>query len=206
MQKLTLNQFFRYAYGGLLSFFIIGIIHPSFIKQIVESLGPIITPLVALAVGSGVYVFYRFTIGQWLDNLHLKLHPKEECIFNYLKDKSGIKDRNRIIAFRIIRDSNLLNDTVREALEIRHAEIHIIYLTFVLCLGAVLYLAINYICIHAPITFGAGRLTILFLIIGIFSILVGYFNDLILCKEERFRIEIIYKEKAGEIDQLLSGM
>ncbi len=201
--KLTLNQFFRYVYGGFLLCLIGAVIDADAVKQIIAALGPVLAPLAVIAVGTGVYVFYRLTIGEKIDHIHLQWHSKDSCVFKYLNKVCGVKKENRIMAFRIIRDSKFLKEDVRNLLEIRHAEMHVTYLTFTLCFASILYLLVNKFSFHRIIILGENNLIIIFSLISILSIFLGFWADLRLCNEERQRIKNIYKEHQNEINKLL---
>ncbi len=188
--KLTVSHYFRYLYGGVLGCFVACALYPDLIAYI-KDLDVASAALVALAFGVLLYMLYRPTIGWAFDQIHLHEHRRDECIFAYLEDTFKVGKRECITAFRVLRDS-ALEENALSSLEIGHAEIHVLYLTFTLCLAPAVILFLRHDPMWKPV-----------LLLGLMSVFFGYRRDLSLCKEERFRTEILRDKYGEKLDALL---
>ena len=78
---ITINQIFRYGYGGFLVFLATAVVSPDLTERVVRSLGGggIFLTIVAFATGGIVYVFYRpFVNNLMIDGMHRGLHRRLE--------------------------------------------------------------------------------------------------------------------------------
>ena len=141
---LKLGQCLRYGYGGYLW---LGIIlargDSEKIKKGIVAGGPVIGPLIVFALGTAVYIIYRYTIGEWF------LYPLSyelDRIFSTKNRRAGVSSNPTAIspvwylhqlgvswceksaAYTAVRRGFFEADTAAQ-LNMYHAEAHVVYLT-----------------------------------------------------------------------------
>lgn len=205
--NLDLNHFFRYVYGGILVWLSATLILPTQMINIKTNLGDLIGSFSILAIGTGFYVVYRASIGRLIDSVHLNRnwwwlkHSKADCVFDYLINPIGVKNNsNKETAFRLIRDKVFEKDIAR-IYHLRHSETHVLYLTFsicflstLLCLGKLLYHSIRCHPFISDI-----KLLIIFFVLALLFIWLGWMADKNLCKDERTYCETLKEEITNEL-------
>ena len=94
LSELKLDQLLRYGYGGVLLIFFAYIFRPDIIGTMIETLGVIFTPIVALGLGVLVYEINRFVIGEliiypiidWIDyNWDTRKSPEELFLYRIIR-------------------------------------------------------------------------------------------------------------------------
>jgi hypothetical protein len=140
-----MHELLRYGYAGLLAFALSGIIGPHWTEELVERLGKVVVPIVALVLGAALYIVYRHLLGEtlifWLgkqchqfcDRKMKSTDPVDlTCKYRYLQGEPfKIARTNSQDAFRIIRDARTVgNNHVWNSFHREHSEIHVLYLTF----------------------------------------------------------------------------
>lgn len=141
---ITINQIFRYAYGGILILFVSAIVNPNQTKIINDSLGSTLSIFVAFGLGGLIHAFYKpFILEQFIAKIAWKLHKilekkwgfdKNNPLthnepYGFLMDFQRVKKNNVIMAYRLIRD-NLFDKDRAKRFELEHSEIHLLYMTF----------------------------------------------------------------------------
>lgn len=187
---LTVNQILRYGFGGILLFLLAAIIEPYKTWQLVDILGEVFFPFIALAIGILIYVFYRPILGRWILWPFFDLiHGWFESMWGYKKNQANTHNckrkylinkfkvapaRNAIDAYRLIRD-NKFDKEVAESFQTQHSEIHLLYITFIVIILAAPY-----------IYFVKGNINwaIFSCVMAIACLTMGMVSDIQLCRVE----------------------
>lgn len=154
---LSLGRLIRYAYSGFLFCLLAAHVEPEKTRQTVEALGPVLSPIVALLVGVGIWVFYREFIGELiLYPIRHLIHTTCGHVRNRWRSKRGkapiplgsfthyfgtlkVTLGSRRWVYRTLRSSDILPETDRKKLELVHSEFHVLYITAVEFAGAALW-------------------------------------------------------------------
>jgi len=62
--EIGVVRLLRYGYGGILFFLLVALIDPPYAGKVIDALGPVLSPLAALAIGAAIYVFHRHVVGE----------------------------------------------------------------------------------------------------------------------------------------------
>ena len=153
LPRLTIHELLRYVYGGVLLMLVAAIWDPGSTKKTIDALGPVMTPLVAVSLGAGVYAIYRAFLGDWFfDPIHDLLHRSvvgpvvwgskrgaqrngHSSKRHYLEDHFKVHWLSSLDAFRVIRD-RLFSPAVKDRFHRQHSEVHTLYITAVVFLVA----------------------------------------------------------------------
>lgn len=157
--RLRLGLLIRYAYSGLQLLLIAAYLIPAETKSAVESLGPILAPLVALALGVAVYVLYKEFLGELVlyPTRHL-LHTLAARIRYRVLHKTSaapgtvgsvpallgslhVPFGQRQWAYRCLRTTRFITPERNQLLDLLHSEIHIIYVSAIQLTAAGIYRA-----------------------------------------------------------------
>lgn len=142
--RVTLRELLRYGYGGVLASVVCWLIWPSETPGVIKTLNPGLTALGVFMVGIGVYAFHRALVNGFLECLHWHLHSLgvtgRTCVRHYLEKEQRIPRRDSLNAFRVVRDSELFTDRVRDQFHVQNSEVAVLNLTFTVLMGAVLLL------------------------------------------------------------------
>jgi hypothetical protein len=155
--RLRLGQLIRYGYSGLLLFLLSALVDAAQTKQIVGSLGPVLSPLVALVLGVGVYVLYKELLGElvFYPVRHM-LHTLMARLWYRMRHRSwpptgavgsvpsllgglGVRFGQRQWAYRSLRSTAFTSLAQNQLLDLLHSEIHLIYVSAVELAAAGLY-------------------------------------------------------------------
>lgn len=183
----SLNEVFRYGYGGLFAFLVAAIIAPNETKTTIKALGSVLPGLIAFAMGSAIYVFYRNLLGDFIvlplvhyihktiDDRQGRTGEQVSCKMAYVFNKYSRHfdlGSHRLFTgqrvFRMLRDRGIaFPEDMRARFEIAHSELHLIYITFFVCLGGAVAYAIikeNYYSLWASVP-----ATLAILVVGVFG-------------------------------------
>lgn len=150
---LTPEQLVGYSYAGLLSTFIATLLEPDAVSRIVMALGGVLSGLVALALGVGIYVLYFKILGEFvlyplqhlvhlaLDRLRGKVGSHVTSCVRYLGGL-GVPVGQRRAAYEALKAS-FYPEPLRRRIQLAHGELHVLYLTAVECSAAALYLQMS---------------------------------------------------------------
>jgi len=149
VKLLTLNNILRYGFGGFLLTAMALLYHADVMKKVFESAGPVIAPLVVLAIGVAWYCFHRYVLGElliypftsFLHNLCDRLRCRSSTNpVKYLKSL-GVRFGERRSAYTDIRRSidQLAKRQLLERLDLLHAEYHVLAMTAELMLMGAFY-------------------------------------------------------------------
>lgn len=190
--NLSINQAFRYGYGGLLFLLLYAIDHREEIKSYKDSLGNVLGVLVIFALGALIYIVCRATFEKPIERLiHKDTRSNSFCKLRYLEKTFSVSSLNSLNAYRLIRDSKIFNEERRKRFEIEHSEIHLLYLTsFVFIVGPIILLKAWSFFILWP-------LAIIFMLLGIYK-------DRMLCEREGIYIRSLNTEKIDETETISS--
>lgn len=147
IEKLSLNKFLNYGYSGFLLLGIIYLNDNSFVRNMVENLGPVISTILTLSAGATVFIAYRNIIGELIiyPTTHLlhKLISPETSTLVFLKEVLSIK--YNVFLLRNVYNSirrRFFSRELLSKLDLAHAEIHVIYVTAIQLIGNFFYLGI----------------------------------------------------------------
>lgn len=193
---LTLRELLRYGYTGLLCLFLSSLIKPDETGQVVEALGNVLAPLVTIAIGAGIYAFHRTIFNDHLleplaNWIHRQREPKwgfdpvkkvgYNCAYHLLIDKFHVARQNSINAYRVVRDSNLFEGHVRHRFHVQNSEIHILYLTFTVSLGATLFLVFEQLLSG---WWSRVCLTVTLGVVSVISMMIGLLANVAICRQQ----------------------
>ena len=152
LEKLKIDQIIRYGYGGFLIAGIMIFLYPDKSKEFIASAGSVVAPLSILSSGAFIYVFYRYVLG---DNFiypithflhflldHIINHGNPTSPTSFLGKVKNVKLGQRRQCYTDIRHQ-LFDHDKRSKLDLDHAEIHVIYLTSVICLFLQIFLSFS---------------------------------------------------------------
>jgi hypothetical protein len=193
---VTIHEVFRYGYGGLLAFLVAAMISPGSTKTLVESLGTVISVIVAFAIGGAIYAFHRaiseplYWFHEWIHGLWNPGKHGFTCRSAYFRGK-GISFFLVGDAFRVIRDG-AFEERRQKRFYLQHTELHTLYITFwVLVIGAfVIWLG----GASEPLVKGWGLF-----VIAVFFLLAGIFGNILVCQQECKYMLLIPNEKIEEL-------
>lgn len=206
---LTIRELLRYAHGGLLAVLAAAIIDPAKTRALAESLGPALTALVALSVGIAIYAWYRPVIGLvvfWglAETLHRRLAPRGgydvqaktgyTCRSHWLEERFKVRRSNTLNAYRVIRDSDLVDPVIRNTLHVQHSEISVLQVTCLILLvsGVIsLFQRSAYDWAHLKMPF-------LFVIFGLLSGMFAIWGDIQICSNECAILMTLDEDVVGE--------
>jgi hypothetical protein len=149
-QELNLNRILRYGYGGLLILIFSTLIKPDTVKTIIDSLGVIIAPFAVLGLGTAFYIIHRYVLGELLmypimHHMHDLVDKKQgrtglgsTSTVTYLK-AIGVNNEDKRSAY-IASRKQLFDQDIRNNLDISHAELHVLYITFEITFLFAIYL------------------------------------------------------------------
>lgn len=214
--KSTLNEIFRYLYGGIFFYFSAQIFHIKILENILKdirlpfSTNPTIPILFLFCLGALMYILFRAICTPLMDNIHIWLHRdcfgfRDRCMLRFVREHINSKNSHDVVnVYRAIRDNlNYYDEAKRKELHLQRSEVHLLYVSgFILIILTV----IKYIGLHhlEPLGFiatlskmfyiilnTAEFVEILFLSISFFA--AGMTLDMYICEQERVQIRI--KEK-----------
>lgn len=139
-KDLNLTWIVRYGYGGALLYLIFVLHDPAEAKTITDASGSVLAPLLLLAAGACIYVFYRHLVGEWflfplahfLDWWGVKgnRHETEGAVSPiFWLRQQGVPLTSCRAAYSAIRQHQAKREA-RAIFDRDHSEIHILYLTF----------------------------------------------------------------------------
>ncbi len=148
---LTPEQLIGYPYAGLLAALLCAIVNPDFVKHIVDTLGTLLSTLVVLGTGVGIYAIYFKIIGEWfLYPLHHAIHRSTDNICktineNYTSTTAylgylGVRIGKRRMAYEAIKSSFFNPPELRRRIQLSHGEVHVLYLTAIETFACALYI------------------------------------------------------------------
>lgn len=172
---LTIRELLRYAYPGLLLILVAVLLDLPHTKLIVEALGPVLSPLIALAIGASLYALYKpLVCDLFLE--HVLHHHGKWCTRRWLTDTHHVRQARWIDAYRVLRDG-LFDKDRREFLHIQQSEIHLLLLTGVVLALGTLYAAYTR-------SFSAA-ITLVFAVAGAVYFVCGWIANILLCRQLR---------------------
>lgn len=145
-KTLGLSRLLRYGYAG---FLLLGVFlltsDTSKLKPAIEAAGSVLGPIVVLAAGAGIYVLYRYLLGEWLlfplahglDWLMWKVFPRslEPVSPIWYLARLGVRFGSRRLAYNTVRRAGL-EPAIAERLDVAHSEAHMPYLTAVIFIAS----------------------------------------------------------------------
>lgn len=183
--QITLRELLRYGYGGVLAALVCWLIWPSETPGVIKALNTGLTALGVFTVGIGVYAFHRALVNPFFEWLHRRLHSRGKtgstCVRHHLEQKIPDLQCNSLNAFRVVRDSLLFPDRVRDQFHVQNSEVAVLNLTLtVLAVGALS------LCVQqwwrscwdrAPLLVGLN-------FAGLVSGAAGVFAEISICRQE----------------------
>ena len=149
LEKLQLTQLIRHGYGGFLLTGIVAFFAPAKLKEAIEAGGAVVAPLVILAIGTAIYVLYRYILGELLlfPFTH-SVHWAFDKVFGDgtasspigLLAEKGVTLGRRRSAYTDVR-RQLFSEDQRKRLDLDHSEAHILWITAVESSGGLLYVS-----------------------------------------------------------------
>jgi hypothetical protein len=145
LKHLRLARLGRYAYPGLLAAFLAAAFRDQFVGQVVTALGSLLTPLVVVALGGAIHAFYRHVAGELIIYpLHHRVHDKFDQwkkrpptdSYAYLIRELHVPVKDVQVAYFLFRDK-FGDDRTREEQDIAHTELHALWVTALVFIGAV---------------------------------------------------------------------
>jgi hypothetical protein len=199
MNKLGLRELIRYGYTGVLCAFVAAVVDGARTERLVKSLGDVLSPLAALAVGAAVYVIFKALVGDlFLWRLNDWSHTKVEnllgrkvtrCKVRYLEDQHSVSHGKGQAAFALVRDS-LLSEAVRERFHVQPSESYLVFVTAFVC-GLVSLLAYAGLLpseVSPWKSAGLGAAAAL-------SFAAGEWHDIVLCRAECAALGLLNQEE-----------
>lgn len=196
MDKLGLRELLRYGYAGFLCALVAALVDGPNTEKLVNNLGPVLSPFVALAVGTVVYlVFKALVVDRYLSEAVHWSHTTEwrpfrwfytttpacfRCKLRYLENEFGLPRKLCPEAYVCVRDHRLKDD-LRERYHTQHSEAYVFYLTTFICLPT----SVLFICVLPwAVSLGLAAASLV-------TLLAGLFHDAFLCKAERDQISML---------------
>lgn len=143
--EIGVVRLLRYGYGGVLLFFLLALINHAKAKEVIEALGPVMAPLVALALGAAIYVLHRHVVGELF--LYRLFHCLHSNVWDRWYGRTGVNATDSVAYLRAIGAArgegraaynmfrrryfaeHEMKDTA-EGLDLAHTELHMLWLTF----------------------------------------------------------------------------
>jgi len=138
---VTPEQIIGYAYAGLFAAACFAIVDSQSIKTFIDSLGALLSTLIFLGLGIGIYTFYFLVLGEFvlypfqhffhglMDKIRNRTgarHTSTIAFIGYL----GVPAGYRRAAYEAIK-SNFYDVDERRRIQLAHGELHVLYLTAV---------------------------------------------------------------------------
>lgn len=207
--KLTLNEVFRYLYGGIFfyfsaKFFKINILKSGLPFGIDSTMGI----LLLLCLGSLVYILFRAICTPFMDSIHILFHRPifgdvNRCMLRYVREHIISRNSHEVInVYRVIRDNEDFYETSkREQLHLQRSEVHLLYVSWFILFSLVV---IKYIASH-HLEAQFGIINILFmmfyiilntaeyveiLFFALFFLFAGFALDMYICEQETIYVKI----------------
>lgn len=210
---VTIRELMRYGYAGLLAFLTAAIASPDESKKVFDALGPVLAPLVAIAVGGGVYSIYKTLLNELLldpfaNLLHRLVHSLHRwktgqttnesisCTVLAFEERYHVPRGRCLDAWRLIRDSDLMRDFVREKFHLQHNETHVVHLTGVVLATAVAYKVIRMSSEPLPAGWCAAMLA------SVACFFVGTIADIHICRQQ---CSLLLTFDKSTVERLLEG-
>lgn len=147
----------RYGYGGILLCVLGVVINPAKAKQVIEALGPVLSPLAVLAIGAVIYILHRYAVGElFLYRFIHWLHSKWDHWRGRTGTDStdpvaylyaiGVKSGQGREAYSIFRRHYYADHDRKqkgENLDIAHSELHMLWLTVDETFAAGIYMSVT---------------------------------------------------------------
>lgn len=147
---VTPEQIIGYAYAGLLAAACFAIVDSQSIKSFIDSIGSLLSTLIFLGLGIGIYTFYFLVLGEFI------LYPFQHFLhrlMDKIRKKSGAQHTSTIAfigylgvpigyrraAYEAIK-SDFYDVEERKRIQLAHGELHVLYLTAVELSVTALYL------------------------------------------------------------------
>lgn len=195
MDRLGLRELLRYGYAGFLCVLVAALVNGEATGTLVRNLGDVLSPLTALAVGTGVYLVFRTLVGDlFLWRLINWLHTKVEDLFKrtptrckvrYLECELRVRRGQGLAAYALVRD-RLLAEVARERFHIQHSEGYLLFLTAFVCGLASLLAFAGVPSREVPPGVTAGLA-----VTAAVALAAGVWHDIQLCRAERAAISAL---------------
>jgi len=137
---LGLSRVLRYAYPGFLLVLLASVLNPSGTEEVIKALTPQFSAVVALVVGAGLYAAHRSLVIPIHHSLLCALFYGYETVARvpssesrsptrWLGKEVGVKLGWRMMAYTVLRQSDLYEKDEKQALNIAHAESGLVVVT-----------------------------------------------------------------------------
>jgi hypothetical protein len=191
---VTPEQIIGYAYAGLLAAACLAIVDSQSIKSFIDSLGALLSTLIFLGLGIGIYTFYFLVLGEFI------LYPFQHffhTLMDKIRNKTGAQHTSTIAfigyfgvpvgyrraAYEAIK-SNFYDVEERRRIQLAHGELHVLYLTAVELSITAMYLK-----------FILGNSNVQFIIMAVIAYLGAFIGDTRQHSLEAYKLRAYGQEK-----------
>jgi hypothetical protein len=185
---VTIHEVLRYGFGGLLVYAVAALCAPKETKTALETLGTIISVILAFALGAAIYAASRYTVGELLNCVRERLHVAFSrwrgrgciCRTAYFLDgwpKAKLTMWDAMEAFRTVRDGKEFDQAKQRRFHLQHSELHMLYIAFVVLISGALVLWFT-----KPT--GALVSPSAMAIVALLCLLSGLMGDILVCQQE----------------------
>lgn len=195
--SLTIHHILRYSFGGLLFWLIAGISEPAKTRMVADALGAVGVALTAFALGAVAYVAARvlliYPFISWLraeEAIYFLVEPKGKWSRRHFFEAS-VRPTYSAEAWRVVRDSGLIDRRIRQQIHLQHSENHIPYIAAAVCAISGFALVVQK-CDWSS----AGILAA----VAIASFLVGLINDAQMSYQEGSYLRALPDDKKAEME------
>jgi hypothetical protein len=145
------ERFIGYCYSGFLPVCIAALENPDFVKKTVEATGGLLTAIICVVLGIGIYTIYFRVLGNffifplqhvihYLIDLILRRSPEARTSSVGLIIGYGVPKKCARIAYHKVRDK-FFTGRYQIEIQLSHGELHVLYITAVITLGS--YIILN---------------------------------------------------------------
>lgn len=146
---VTPEQLIGYFYSGFLATLIFALLEPERTKSLIESLGSILSILIALGIGIGLYTIYFQIIGEFLlFQIQRFFHYLVDCLIGNKHDNQtsttgylgylGVPFFLRRRAYETLKNE-FEENPIKPNIHLLHGELHVIYITSTFLISASIY-------------------------------------------------------------------
>jgi len=190
---ITLRELLRYGYGGFILYVFVKFSCPAKTSEVMNFLNPnpVLTGVigilvVGILVGAAFYAIHRGCVNDlFLERLEHWFHGRllrGDCVTQYIERTFAVPRHNSRNAYRLIRDSNLFDDRVRNRFHMQNSEIHLLFLTSTAALVTLLPRLISNQCRMPPDPIYP---TSWFLMAALAFFVAAFFATIGVCRQER---------------------
>jgi hypothetical protein len=114
---------------------------------------------------------------------------------HYLEETFSVHRRNSINALRVIRDSDLFPDNVRDRIHVQNSENHVVYMSGTMLLGSGILLRWT----HLQTLFDPVSLSYSFILLGLLLFALGFQGSISACRQFCAQVGCLDRDKIKEL-------